>query len=255
MKAACYFDADNTEYKRILPILNHLVEYENLIIISRKAYGDFWSEQLAPWRKVCKKNNIIPCFSIIGNGKKNSTDMTLMLDAHSDLIENPNIEVFVIFSDDADFIPITIKLQYYGKEVWVVGHQKNISSNLLKLCNKFIDININSHSDVSTPISDNEYYSDDNNEPSKKRKLEEPIEIGELKNKINITLNEIFESECVSSMRLSIIKMYPEFEHGYLNNKLYGYSKFQIFMREFISDDFIIETKNSKNSDVWISKK
>ena len=255
MKAACYFDADNTEYKRILPILNHLVEYENLTIISRKAYGDFWSEKLAPWRKVCKKNNIIPCFSIIGNGKKNSTDMTLMLDAHSDLIENPNIEVFVIFSDDADFIPITIKLQYYGKEVWVVGHQKNVSSNLLKLCNKFIDININSQSDVSTPISDNEYYSDDNNELSKKRKLEEPIEIGELKNKINITLNEIFESECVSSMRLSIIKMYPEFEHGYLNNKLYGYNKFQIFMREFISDDFIIETKNSKNSDVWISKK
>ena len=255
MKAACYFDADNTEYKRILPILNHLVEYENLIIISRKAYGDFWSEQLAPWRKVCKKNNIIPCFSIIGNGKKNSTDMTLMLDAHSDLIENPNIEVFVIFSDDADFIPITIKLQYYGKEVWVVGHQKNISSNLLKLCNKFIDININSQSNVSTPISDNEYYSDDNNEPSKKRKLEEPIEVSELKDKISSILNEIFENECVSSMRLSIIKMYPEFEQGYLNNKLYGYGKFQTFMKEFISDDFIIETKNSKNSDVWVSKR
>jgi len=49
--------------------------------------------------------------------------------------------------------------------------------------------------------------------------------------------------------------MYPEFEQGYLNNKLYGYGKFQTFMKEFISDDFIIETKNSKNSDVWVSKK
>ena len=41
MKAACYFDADNTEYKKISSILNHLIEYENLTIISRKAYGDY----------------------------------------------------------------------------------------------------------------------------------------------------------------------------------------------------------------------
>jgi len=218
MKAICYIDSDNSEAKKILPILDYLSEDENLTIMSRKAYGDFWNN--VNWKEVCLRNNIIPVFSKSHSGTKNSTDMKLVIDAHTDLLQNNCIEVFVIFSNDSDFVPISMEIQYYGKEVWIVGHKNNVSKSLLKLCNKFIDIDLgNIHNNVTKKLNDN--------------------------------LNLIFYAD-KKNIRLSVIRMLPQFTTGDLNPKLFGYSKFISFIRKYIQHPYYIEMKT--NNDAWICK-
>lgn len=241
MKSICYIDTDNISYKRVSSVLDYLYEDENLNILSRKAYGDFWKIE-SSWKNVCIENNIIPRFSQFINGRKNSTDMTLMLDVHTDLLQNSCIEVFVIFSNDADFVPISMEIQYFGKQVWVVGHRNRISNSLLKVCNKFIDININYE---NSSLNNIPIHINQNNCEEINNKI--------IKN-LNESLDEIFNNNTTNSMRLSIIRMLPIFKTGSLNHKLYGDTRFISFIKKYIRKPYYINYKSS-GSDAWIVKK
>jgi len=251
MHSICYIDTDNISHRRVSAVLDYLTEDANLNILSRKAFGDFWKVE-SNWKDVCIENNIIPKFSQFINGRKNSTDMTLMLDAHTDLLKNQCIDVFVIFSNDADFVPITMEIQYYGKQVWVVGHRNRISDSLLKICNKFIDININND---NVQINEKSNIIPNNVNATTHSNLNENIDETNKKTikNLNEFLDDLFKKNKVNSMRLSIVRMLPIFRIGNLNPKLYGDIRFISFIKRYIRKPYYIQYK-SCGSDAWIIK-
>ena len=62
--AICYIVSDNSEAKKIQGVIDYLSEDCNLNILSKKAYGDFWSECLKGWKDTCLEHNIIPIFTV-----------------------------------------------------------------------------------------------------------------------------------------------------------------------------------------------
>ena len=134
-KIAVLIDAENTNYKKISDIIQEVSLYGH--IITKRAYGN-WKSCAEGWVKAIKNNAITPIQQFENSKGKNSSDITLVIDA-MDLLYSKKYDTFVIVSSDSDFTKLVTRI--HDDEIFVIGvGEQKTPESLIKACDEFIYI-------------------------------------------------------------------------------------------------------------------
>lgn len=132
-KIAVLIDAENTQPKKLAAVLQEISLYGH--IITKRAYSD-WKNSSKDWENVIRNNAITPIQQFSNTRGKNSSDITLVIDA-MDLLYSKKYDTFVIVSSDSDFTKLVTRIHDDEINVIGVGEQKTPQS-LIKACDNFI---------------------------------------------------------------------------------------------------------------------
>ncbi len=135
-KIAVLIDADNTQYTKLGAILSEIAVHGH--IITKRAYGDFSSENLKKWKDKLNENAIIPVQQFSYTQGKNSSDSALIIDA-MDLLYTEKYDAFAIVSSDSDFTKLASRLRESQEFVFGVG-RKQTPVSFVNACDDFIFI-------------------------------------------------------------------------------------------------------------------
>ncbi len=134
-KIAVLIDAENTNYKKISDIMQEVSLYGH--VITKRAYGN-WKNCAEGWVRAIKNNAITPIQQFENSKGKNSSDITLVIDA-MDLLYSKKYDTFVIVSSDSDFTKLVTRI--HDDEIFVIGvGEKKTPESLIKACDEFIYI-------------------------------------------------------------------------------------------------------------------
>lgn len=138
-KIAVLIDGDNVSFKYAKTIFDELNKnYGDTIY--RRIYGD-WSKSTGGWDSSSLiENGITPIHQIAYSTGKNSTDITMVIDAMDILYQN-KVNAFCIVTSDSDFTRLILRLRESDKFTIVMGESKTPIA-LQKACNKFIYLNL-----------------------------------------------------------------------------------------------------------------
>ncbi|MDR1700187.1 MAG: NYN domain-containing protein [Lachnoclostridium sp.] len=133
-RIAVLIDAENAQQQKMQLILSELSARGTLIV--KRAYGDFSSEALKKWKKTLNELVIQPIQQFAYTQKKNSSDITLVIDA-MDLLYSGKIDSFALISSDSDFTKLASRLREGEKYVIGVGERKTPEA-FRNACDDFI---------------------------------------------------------------------------------------------------------------------
>lgn len=120
-RIALLIDSENAPASKLDLVLNEIASHG--VAHVRRAYGDWKSAQLRPWEDQLHLSAIQPMQQFAYSSGKNASDMALVIDA-LDLLYGGSIDAFGIFSSDADFTPLVMRLLAGGKNVYGFGERK-----------------------------------------------------------------------------------------------------------------------------------
>lgn len=129
MNIIVYIDGDNFSFKNYENLIS-VVKSENKdndVYIIPKIFGDFCSTSLKNWDKACSKLGG-RIFHIPKIKNKNVTDHFIIVEAMNDLLTTDN-EIFILASDDVDFIPLYQAIRNRKKQVWQIS--QNIEESII----------------------------------------------------------------------------------------------------------------------------
>jgi hypothetical protein len=117
----------------------HLEETSGLRSIIAKAYADYERIKSTPQGSLYLMG--VETVYVLGTDHKNAADMKLSIDAMEVLYTRPEIETFVLFAGDRDYIPVIQHLKKQAKSVIAVGFAGSFSGDLMTNVGKdnFID--------------------------------------------------------------------------------------------------------------------
>jgi hypothetical protein len=133
-RLAVLIDADNTSAKIADSLFLELAKIGEASV--RRIYGDFSSKQLSGWADVLAKHAIIPHQQFAYTVGKNSSDITLVIDA-MDLLHSGRFEGFVLVSSDSDFTRLASRIREQGVDVFGVG-RRTTPEAFRQACKRFI---------------------------------------------------------------------------------------------------------------------
>lgn len=133
-KLAVLIDADNTSPKVADPLFEEVAKIGEASL--RRIYGDFSKGQLAGWEKVLARHAILPTQQFAYTTGKNSTDITLVIDA-MDLLHSGRFDGFCLVSSDSDFTRLAARIREQGVDVFGIGRQ-NTPESFRQACTRFI---------------------------------------------------------------------------------------------------------------------
>ena len=128
-------DGENMSYKKanlIMKAASQGVLYEG------RVYGRQKDKRTKGWTEKARKHGIED-IRLYGGPQKNKVDNKIKKDANRIIVNNKNVDVFVIATSDSDYIEVIENLRMHGKRVVVVG-SKQASASLRQSCNKFIEV-------------------------------------------------------------------------------------------------------------------
>ncbi|MBI1418810.1 MAG: NYN domain-containing protein [Limimaricola sp.] len=131
---AVLIDADNTSPKHAGAIFEEIAGLGEASV--RRCYGDFSSNQMAGWNKVQAEHGLVPLHSPANTVGKNSSDISLVIDA-MDLLHTGRFAGFVLVSSDSDFTRLASRIREQGLDVYGIG-QKKTPEAFRKACKRFI---------------------------------------------------------------------------------------------------------------------
>ncbi|SHI78526.1 NYN domain-containing protein [Wenxinia saemankumensis] len=131
---AVLIDADNTSPKHAAAIFEEIASLGEASV--RRCYGDFSSQQMAGWNRVQAEHGIVPHHSPANTVGKNSSDISLVIDA-MDLLHTGRFSGFVLVSSDSDFTRLASRIREQGLDVYGIG-QKKTPDAFRKACRRFI---------------------------------------------------------------------------------------------------------------------
>ena len=108
MHTIIYIDNDNIQYVKYESIFNSIFKDNNTffkIFINKHDFSKINENAI-------NKHKFIVC----NNNGKNSLDISLTIECIKDLLNNKNIDKFVIVSNDSDFIPLCKEIKECGKQ-------------------------------------------------------------------------------------------------------------------------------------------
>ena len=125
----------------LMSLQKRLEETFRVRSIISKAYADFERLRSTPQGSLYLMG--VETFNVLGTDHKNAADMKLCIDAMEVLYTRPEIQHFVIFAGDRDYIPLIQHLKKQAKTVIAVGFEANFSGDLLLNVGRpnFIDAN------------------------------------------------------------------------------------------------------------------
>ena len=132
-KIAVLIDAENMTHNKISEIIQEVSLYGH--IVTKRAYAN-WKKCSPAWETVIKNNAITPIQQFENSKGKNSSDITLVIDA-MDLLYSRKYDTFVIVSSDSDFTKLVTRI--HDDEIFVIGvGEKKTPESLIKACDEFI---------------------------------------------------------------------------------------------------------------------
>ena len=137
-RIAILIDADNAQPSTISKIIEEVETYGKILI--RWAFGDWTTSQLRGWKDTLPVFSIKPIQSFAHAKEKNSTDITLVINAMNLIHTHPHITGFCIVSSDSDFMQLAMKLIENNKFVMGIG-RKQTPTPFVNACHvfKYID--------------------------------------------------------------------------------------------------------------------
>ncbi|TNC48283.1 NYN domain-containing protein [Rubellimicrobium rubrum] len=133
---AVLIDADNTSPRYAGSIFEEIAAIGEASV--RRCYGDFSSQQMAGWNKVQAEHGLVPLHSPAYTVGKNSSDISLVIDA-MDLMHTGRFDAFVLVSSDSDFTRLASRIREQGLDVYGIGQQKTPEA-FRRVCKRFIFI-------------------------------------------------------------------------------------------------------------------
>jgi hypothetical protein len=133
-KLAVLIDADNTSPKIADGLFDEVAKIGEASL--RRIYGDFSKGQLAGWEKVLARHAILAQQQFAYTTGKNSTDITLVIDA-MDLLHSGRFDGFCLVSSDSDFTRLAARIREQGVDVYGIGQAKTPES-FRQACTRFI---------------------------------------------------------------------------------------------------------------------
>ena len=133
-KLAVLIDADNTSPKVADGLFDEVAKIGEASL--RRIYGDFSKGQQAGWERVLQKHAIIAQQQFAYTTGKNSTDITLVIDA-MDLMHSGRFDGFCLVSSDSDFTRLAARIREQGLDVYGIGREKTPAS-FRQACTRFI---------------------------------------------------------------------------------------------------------------------
>ncbi len=131
-------DIGNESCFSIDAIIRHLEE-EHGPVIYRKAFADWGKPTFGKYARDLQHAGVEMQHVVrVGYNSKNAADMFLVIHAMDCMLTYPDIDVFVLVTGDADFLPLITKLRAAGKKTVVVGTQGAIAGTLMENCDEFM---------------------------------------------------------------------------------------------------------------------
>lgn len=134
-RIAILIDADNAQPSTISKIIEEVETYGKILI--RWAFGDWTTSQLRGWKDTLPVFSIKPIQSFAHAKEKNSTDITLVINAMNLIHTHPHITTFCIVSSDSDFTELVTELRERDKFVIGIGKHQTPEA-FVRVCNVFI---------------------------------------------------------------------------------------------------------------------
>lgn len=132
-RIAVLVDTDNVSPRHADAIFTEIAKHGEAIL--KRAYGDFASPSSKGWTDKLSRHGLVPMHSVAGAKGKNSTDISMAIDA-MDLLWSRIYDAFFIISSDSDFTRLVQRLREGGAEVYCIGERKTPES-LRKSCRRF----------------------------------------------------------------------------------------------------------------------
>jgi uncharacterized LabA/DUF88 family protein len=133
-KIAIFIDADNANAGRFEDVLSEAAKYGAVTI--RKAYGNWDSTRLGPWKEVLHEYAIQPVQQYDYTKGKNAADIALAIDV-MDVLYTRDIDVIGLVSSDCDFTPLVTRVLAEGVVVLGFGERKT-PPPFVNACSRFL---------------------------------------------------------------------------------------------------------------------
>lgn len=132
-RLAVLIDADNASAKIADGLFDEIAKIGEASV--RRIYGDFTSARSRAWTDVLSRHAIIPQQQFAYTTGKNSSDITLVIDA-MDLLHSGRFDGFCLVSSDSDFTRLAARIREQGVDVFGFGEQKTPES-FRQACRRF----------------------------------------------------------------------------------------------------------------------
>jgi hypothetical protein len=133
-RLAVLVDADNAQPSVAAELMAEIGRYGTATV--RRAYGDWTTPQLAPWKEYLHALAIQPVQQFQLTKGKNATDSALIIDA-MDLLHGGRVDGFCLVSSDSDFTRLATRIRESGLTVYGFGEKKT-PKPFVAACNRFI---------------------------------------------------------------------------------------------------------------------
>jgi uncharacterized LabA/DUF88 family protein len=133
-RLAVLIDADNASAKIVDGLFEEIAKLGEASV--RRIYGDFSNARSKGWADTLSKHAIIPQQQFAYTTGKNSSDITLVIDA-MDLLHSGRFDGFCLVSSDSDFTRLAARIREQGVDVFGFGEQKTPES-FRQACRKFV---------------------------------------------------------------------------------------------------------------------
>ena len=117
-RLAVLIDAENANASGVAELMAAIEKFGVPII--KRAYGDWTTPQLTPWKKVLLAQAIKPCQQFRYSKGKNSSDCALIVDA-MDIIHAGSVDGLCIVSSDSDYTGLAARAKEGGFAVYGFG--------------------------------------------------------------------------------------------------------------------------------------
>lgn len=215
MQIAVLIDSDNVSSKYAPVIFNELETYG--FASYRRIYGN-WSKNNGWNEALLLEHSITPIQQFNYTTGKNSTDMTMVIDA-MDILYSGNVDGFCLVTSDSDFTRLAMRLREANMYVIGMGESKTPTA-LTKACNKFIRLNLISEQSASTSSGESDRGSKSNTVTS----------ISEITDAIITIVNENENNGKPTYMGEIGSRLSSKFTDFDVRN--YGYTKLLTFIRD-----------------------
>lgn len=133
-RLAVLIDAENAHAAQTTRLMTRIAGYGKPTV--RRAYGDWTTTQLAPWKKILHTHAIRPCQQFRYIKGKNTTDSALIMDA-MELLHARSVDGFCIVSSDSDDTGLAGRIQEAGLMVYGFG-QSDTAAAFVAACDAFV---------------------------------------------------------------------------------------------------------------------
>ncbi|MBF0649256.1 NYN domain-containing protein [Dysgonomonas sp. GY75] len=133
-RVAVLVDGDNASSAKLQDVTELAGRYGEVIV--KKIYGDWTKTGLSSWKEPAKEFSYRLVEALPYVKGKNTTDMTLVIEA-MDLLNSGNIDVFCIVSSDSDYTPLAMRIREEGLIVIGYGESKTPAA-FVNSCKRFV---------------------------------------------------------------------------------------------------------------------